>query len=76
MVGLTIRNIPEEILRRIRILAAKNRRSMNSEISMVIEDGLKQRISDFSAIYRRTASFRRISFLRNTKSDMGCLGGH
>jgi hypothetical protein len=49
MVGLTIRNIPEEILRRIRILAAKNRRSMNSEILMVIEDGLKLRISEFSS---------------------------
>jgi hypothetical protein len=50
MVSLTIRNIPEEILKRIRILAAKERRSMNSEMLIVIEDGLSTRISGDSGI--------------------------
>ena len=45
MVSLTIRNIPEEILRRIRIFAARERRSMNSEMLMVIEEGLSSRIA-------------------------------
>jgi plasmid stability protein len=45
MVSLTIRNIPEEILKRIRILAARERRSMNSEMLIVIEDGLSARIA-------------------------------
>lgn len=46
MVNLTIRNIPEEILKRIRIFAAKERRSLNSELLIVIENGLAARISD------------------------------
>lgn len=46
MVSLTIRNIPEEILKRIRIFAAKERRSLNSEMLIVIEEGLSARISE------------------------------
>lgn len=49
MVNLTIRNIPDEILKRIRILAAKERRSMNSEMLIVIEEGLSSKISFDSA---------------------------
>lgn len=45
MVNLTIRNIPNEILKRIRIFAAKERRSLNSEMLMIIEDGLSSRIA-------------------------------
>jgi len=45
MVNLTIRNIPEEIMKRIKILAARERRSMNSEILIVIEEGLSSRIA-------------------------------
>lgn len=45
MVSLTIRNIPEEILKRIRIFAARERRSMNSEMLMVIEEGISSRIA-------------------------------
>jgi len=45
VVSLTIRNIPEEILRRIRIFAARERRSMNSEMLIVIEEGLSSRIA-------------------------------
>ena len=48
MVSLTIRNIPEEILKRVRILAARERRSMNSEMLIVIEDGLSLRIAQES----------------------------
>jgi Arc-like DNA binding domain. len=51
MVSLTIRNIPEEIIKRIRILAAKNRRSMNSEMLLMIESGLALRISGDTSGY-------------------------
>lgn len=46
MVNITLRNIPDEILRRIRIFAAKERRSLNSEMLIVIEEGLTARISE------------------------------
>jgi hypothetical protein len=45
MVNLTIRNIPEEILKRIRIFASKERRSLNSELLIVIEEGVAGRIA-------------------------------
>jgi plasmid stability protein len=45
MVSLTIRNIPEEILKRIRIFAVRERRSLNSEILIMIEAGLAGRIA-------------------------------
>lgn len=45
MVSLTIRNIPEEILKRIRIFAVRERRSLNSEMLIMIETGLAGRIS-------------------------------
>ena len=48
MVSLTVRNIPEEILKRVRILAARERRSMNSEMLIVIEEGLSTRIAQES----------------------------
>lgn len=63
MVGLTIRNIPEELLRRIRILAARNKRSMNSEILLIIEDGLQQRIADVAVSGNLPHSYdRNLSF--------------
>jgi len=40
MISLTIRNIPEEILKRIRIFAVRERRSLNSEMLIMIENGL------------------------------------
>ncbi|ULQ58666.1 Arc family DNA-binding protein [Brucepastera parasyntrophica] len=40
MVNLTVRNIPEEILKRVRICAERERRSLNSELLIVIEEGL------------------------------------
>lgn len=44
MVSLTLRNIPEEVLNRIRIFAMKERRSLNSEMVLVLEEGLLHRI--------------------------------
>mgnify|MGYP001213512336 CR=1 FL=1 len=44
MVNLTVRNIPENILKRIRIFAVRERRSMNSELLVLLENGLKERI--------------------------------
>lgn len=45
MVSLTVRNIPEEILKRIRIFAVRERRSLNSEILIMLENGLAEQIA-------------------------------
>ena len=41
MPNLTIRDIPDEILDKIKILSKAERRSINSEILLIIEKGLK-----------------------------------
>jgi plasmid stability protein len=40
MSNLTLRNIPEIVLDKIRILSEIERRSLNSEMLFIIEDGL------------------------------------
>ncbi|MBI5207914.1 MAG: Arc family DNA-binding protein [Candidatus Firestonebacteria bacterium] len=42
MVNMTLRNIPEDIIDKIKILSVLERRSMNSEILVVLEKGLKE----------------------------------
>jgi plasmid stability protein len=52
MSSLTVRNIPDSILEKIRILSEVERRSINSEILFILENGLsnvqkaKRRILD------------------------------
>lgn len=45
MVCLTLRNIPEEILKRLKIIAVRDRRSLNSELLITIEQGLAARLA-------------------------------
>ena len=46
MPSITVRNLPEELLARIRTLSARERRSMNSELLVLIERGLERRLDD------------------------------
>ncbi len=41
MASLTVRNIPDMILDKIRVLSEVERRSLNNEILMILENGLK-----------------------------------
>ena len=41
MANITIRNIPESVLKKIRTLSHAERRSLNSELLLLIELGLK-----------------------------------
>ena len=42
MPNLTVRNIPDELLNKLRILSVLEKRSLNSEILMVLEKGLSK----------------------------------
>lgn len=46
MPSITVRDLPEELLARIRLLSARERRSMNSEILVLIERGLDRHLDD------------------------------
>ncbi|MFW5700729.1 MAG: Arc family DNA-binding protein [Cyclobacteriaceae bacterium] len=41
MANITIRNIPESIFKKIKTLSKIEKRSINSELLMIIENGLK-----------------------------------
>lgn len=43
MPSLTIRNIPENVMKKIRMLSELEKRSINSEILLIIENGLEKR---------------------------------
>lgn len=42
--NITIRNIPEEIIKKIRTLSKVERRSLNSEILVILEQGLNKKL--------------------------------
>jgi plasmid stability protein len=46
MASITIRNLPEEVLERIRALSAVERRSLNSEILVILERGTSREYDD------------------------------
>ncbi|MBN1997344.1 hypothetical protein JW935_07325 [candidate division KSB1 bacterium] len=46
--NITIRNIPEEVINKIRTLSQVERRSLNNEILVVLERGLNEKLGDFS----------------------------
>lgn len=41
MASITIRDLPDSVLEKVRILSKKHRRSMNSELLLLIESGLE-----------------------------------
>lgn len=43
MASITVKNIPEDIYERLKQSAKANRRSINSEIIIIIEDAVKSR---------------------------------
>ena len=49
MPNLTVRNIPETVLQRLRTLSATERRSLNSEILLLLEIGLREQAGEAAA---------------------------
>ena len=43
MINITVRNIPNEIMNKIKTLSKMERRSINNEIIMVLERGLQEK---------------------------------
>lgn len=42
--NITIRNIPDQVVNKIRALAKRERRSLNNEILMILEKGLDEKL--------------------------------
>ena len=55
MKSITVRNIPDEMLKRLKMLSVLEKRSLNNEILMILEKGLAKE-SEFKANLRNHIS--------------------
>jgi plasmid stability protein len=61
MANVTVKNIPDDLYARLKVAAAKNRRSINSEIIVCIEEHL---------MYRRVPAEQVLDRVRQIRSAM------
>lgn len=58
MASLTLKNIPTSLLQRLKEAAARNRRSLNSEVLYQLEQALERQPEDPEAMLRRIDGLR------------------
>lgn len=58
MATITIKNIPPELYERLKRSAAQHRRSINSEVIVVLEDALRSRPFDPAAFLKSVRELR------------------
>ena len=68
MAHLTIRNIPDGILEKIRHMANLERRSLNSEILMIIERGTEQELVEINRRRKNISPSKQVHFWKNLSS--------
>jgi hypothetical protein len=61
MASLTLKDVPEELLNRLRTVAARERRSLNQETLVLIEGGLTARESAEERAQRRVQAWKALS---------------
>ncbi len=66
--NITIRNIPKEIMNKIRTLSKVERRSLNSEILMVLEQGLDEKLGRLFNIKSNLTKELQVNIWRNLSS--------
>ncbi|MFZ2658298.1 MAG: hypothetical protein WAX69_25420 [Victivallales bacterium] len=75
MKSITVRNIPDEILEAVRILSAKERRSLNNEILILLEKGLDRltyptnQISKKDSVKESFAKYKNKKLLKALSDD-------
>jgi len=58
MPAITVKNIPEDIYKRLKLMAKANRRSINSEIIICLERQLRSRAIDPDSVLVRARQLR------------------
>jgi plasmid stability protein len=66
--NITIRNIPKEIINKIRTLSKVERRSLNNEILMVLEQGLDEKLGRLFNIKSNLTKELQVNIWRNLSS--------
>ena len=65
MANLTIRNIPDEVLEKIRHLAHREKRSVNSELLMIIERGTEEELIEAAGSRKGITPSRQVRLWKN-----------
>ncbi len=65
MANLTVRNIPDELLNKIRLLSIIEKRSVNSEILMVLEKGLSKESDSVNYVKNQLSNDTQIKLWQN-----------
>ena len=65
MANLTVRNIPDDLLNKLRILSILEKRSLNSEILMVLEKGVSKESDSVKYIKNQLSKDTQIKLWRN-----------
>lgn len=61
MATITVKNIPDALYERLKSIAEKNRRSVNSEIIMCIEKTVMSRPIDIEEVFRNARQLRQLT---------------
>ena len=65
MANLTVRNIPDELLNKIRLLSIIEKRSVNSEVLMVLEKGLSKESDSVNYVQNQISNDTQIKLWQN-----------
>ena len=67
--NLTIRNIPDDVINKIRTLSQMEKRSLNNEILFVLERGIQEEVQHFFNIKRNISKNVQISIWKKLSKE-------
>jgi plasmid stability protein len=70
MITITLKNIPEDLHKRLKERAAQHHRSLNNEAIACLETALKSRQVDTEALLKRARDLRSRTPVRLTDKDL------
>ena len=67
--NLTIRNIPDDVINKIRTISQMEKRSLNNEILLVLERGIQEEVRHFFNIKRNISKNVQINIWRRLSKE-------
>ena len=67
--NITVRNIPDEIIRKIRTLSQMGKRSLNNEILLLLERSVQEEINYHSAQKKNISKETQLNIWKNLKNQ-------
>ncbi len=67
--NITVRNIPDEIIRKIRTLSQMGKRSLNNEILLLLERSVQEEINYRSTLKKNISKETQLNIWKNLKNQ-------